>query len=256
VRLATWNVNSLSARWPRVSEWVRRHEPDVLMLQETKQDDVRFPFAELAELGYESAHLGFGQWNGVAVISRVGLSNVELGLAGDEEARHVAATCGPLRCHSCYVPNGRALDDPHYAYKLRWLESLRESLAARPGAERTVVAGDFNVAPADLDVWDPAAFVGQTHASGPERDAIAAILETGLFDSVRELHPDEALYTWWDYRQAAYTKNQGLRIDLVLLDERTMAAAREGYVDLEARVGEKPSDHAPVVVELDEALLS
>jgi exodeoxyribonuclease-3 len=256
VILATWNVNSLSARWPRVSEWVRQHEPDVLLLQETKQDDARFPYAELAELGYESAHLGFGQWNGVAVISRVGLSDVELGLDGDEEARHVVATCGGLRCHSCYVPNGRSLEDPHYAYKLRWLESLRTRLSTRPAGERTVVGGDFNVAPSDLDVWDPAAFVGQTHASAPERDAISAILSTGLVDAVRELHPDEVIYSWWDYRQAAFTKGHGLRIDLMLVDPATMAATAEAYVDLEARVGEKPSDHAPVVVVVSEGSLS
>jgi exodeoxyribonuclease-3 len=256
VRVVSWNVNSLSARWPRVSDWVRHHDPDVLLLQETKQDDARFPYAEFAELGYESAHLGFGQWNGVAVISKVGLADVELGLAGDEEARHVAATCGRLRCHSCYVPNGRALDDPHYAYKLRWLESLRDGLARRPTSEPTLVGGDFNVAPADLDVWDPAAFVGQTHASAPERQAIAAILDTGLHDAVRELHPEEVIYTWWDYRQAAYTKGWGLRIDLMLVDAATMSATSEGYVDLEARVGEKPSDHAPVVLTIDEAQLS
>jgi len=256
VRVATWNVNSLGARWPRVAHWVREHSPDVLMIQETKQSDDRFPYAEFAELGYESAHLGQGQWNGVAIVSRVGLRDVAPGLAGDDEARHIAATCGPLRLHSCYVPNGRALDDPHYEYKLRWLDSLRDALAARDESERTVVAGDFNVAPSDLDCWDPAALAGQTHVSEPERRAIGEIEATGLIDLARELHPSEPCFTWWDYRRSSYARDWGLRIDLVLVDAAVAAASTACWVDRAEREGDKPSDHAPVVLDLDEQRLS
>lgn len=250
MKVATWNVNSLGARWPRVSEWIQMHAPDVLLLQETKQNDAKFPFAELAEMGYESAHLGFGQWNGVAIVSKVGLTDVVAGLDGDEEARHIAATCAGVRVHSCYVPNGRALDDPHYQYKLRWLASLRDLLAARPLDQRTIVGGDFNIAPSDQDCWDPEALRGQTHVSDAEREALAAIVSTGLVDITRTLHPDEPCFSWWDYRQASFGRGWGLRIDLLLVDPETARLATDSYVDREARKGVKPSDHAPVVVEI------
>jgi exodeoxyribonuclease-3 len=252
VRVATWNVNSLTARWPRVSAWVIEHQPDVLLMQETKQTDAKFPFAEFAEIGYESAHYGQVQWNGVAIVSRVGLEQIEVGLDGDEEARFISARCAGVRMMSCYVPNGRALDDPHYQYKLRWLESLRERLTVRALDEPLVVAGDFNIAPTDLDCWDPAALAGQTHVSELERAALAAVINTGLVDAVRTLHPSEPCFTWWDYRQASFGRGWGLRIDLVLLDEASSSTLRVAYVDREARKGDKPSDHAPVVVEFDE----
>ncbi len=251
MRVATWNVNSLTARWPRVEQWVAQNAPDVLLVQETKQTDARFPFEGFAELGYESAHHGQGQWNGVAIASRVGLEGVERGLDGDAEARLIAATCAGVRVHSCYVPNGRALDDPHYAYKLDWLARLADRLGARAPGAPTVVGGDFNVAPADLDCYDPSAFVGATHVSEPERAALRALEATGLVDVTRALHPDDVIYSWWDYRNGAFHRGWGLRIDLLYADAAMAARASASFVDRDARKGEKPSDHAPVVADFD-----
>lgn len=249
MKIATWNVNSLTARFARVSQWIVENEPDVVLIQETKMTDAKFPFEAFAALGYEAAHYGQGQWNGVAILSRVGLSNVTRGFGDDDpEARYIAATCGGLRVHSCYVPNGRALDNDHYAYKLRWLAALAETLATRDA--ETIVGGDFNVAPEDIDCYDPAAFVGATHVSAPERAALAALEATGLVDITRRLHPGEVIYSWWDYRNGAFHRGWGLRIDLLYLDEALAARATASYVDRNARKGEKPSDHAPVVVEL------
>ncbi len=256
MKVATWNVNSLTARWPRVEAWLKESGVDVVLIQETKQNDAKFKFDGFKGLGYESAHFGQGQWNGVAILSRVGLSDVVRGFGEpDEEARIISARCGPLRVYSCYVPNGRALEDPHYQYKLRWLESLRVRLAARPLDERVVVGGDFNVAPSDLDCYDPTQFVGATHVSEPEREAIRALEATGLVDIARAHHPDEPEFTWWDYRNGSFRRAWGLRIDLLLVDQITAVAARSTVVDRDARKGEKPSDHAPVIVELDDAQL-
>lgn len=250
MKLATWNVNSLTARRARVLEWLEAQRPDVVMIQETKLRDGAFPDGDFGALGYEAAHYGQGQWNGVALLSRVGLADVERGLS-DGEARLIGATCGGLRAYSCYVPNGRSLDDPHYAYKLRWLDELRGRLAGRDPATPVVVAGDFNVAPADRDVWDPSALEGMTHVSAPERAALAGVAATGLVDAVRALHPDDPCFTWWDYRGGAFHRGWGLRIDLVYLDAALAPRLRAAYVDRDARKGTKPSDHAPVVVELD-----
>ena len=250
MKVATWNVNSLQARWARVQQWIIEHQPDVLLVQETKMSDEKFPHAACAELGYEAAHHGQGQWNGVAILSRVGLSGVQRGFGdADAEARFIAADCAGVRVHSCYVPNGRSLQDPHYVYKLAWLGTLREQLSAVTGAR--IVGGDFNVAPTDLDCYDPAAFVGATHVSDPERAALSALEATGLVDITRRLHPTKTIYSWWDYRNGSFHRGWGLRIDLLYLDESLVARARASYVDREARKGEKPSDHAPVVVELD-----
>jgi len=251
VKVATWNVNSLNARWPRVNEWLERHQPDVVLVQETKQTDEKFPFAALAALGYDAAHHGQGQWNGVAILSRTELTDVQRGLGDDVEARFIAATSRGLRFHSCYVPNGRALDDPHYAYKLRWLEALRVLLAERDRAQPLIVGGDFNVALSDLDVYDPTAFVGATHVSEPERAALRALLATDLVDLVRQRNLDEPEFTWWDYRNGSFRRGWGLRIDYLLADAVTASRVRDVHVDREARKGEKPSDHAPVVAELD-----
>lgn len=250
MKVVTWNVNSLTARYARVTEWITANAPDVVLLQETKMTDAKFPTAGFAELGYESAHYGQGQWNGVAVLSRVGLEDVSRGF-GDEdpEARLIGATCGGVRVYSCYVPNGRALDNDHYAYKLRWLAALAALLAER--TQPTIAGGDFNVTPTDMDCYDPAAFVGATHVSAPERAALAAIEATGLVDITRRLHPEETIYSWWDYRNGAFHRGWGLRIDLLYLDESLAARASASYVDRNARKGEKPSDHAPVVVEID-----
>jgi exodeoxyribonuclease III len=250
VRVATWNVNSLNARLARVVSWLEANRPDVLLLQETKLKDDAFPTGAFADLGYACAHHGQGQWNGVAIVSRVGLADVERGLS-DGEARLIGATCGGLRAYSCYVPNGRALEDPHYAFKLRWLEELRVRLEGRDRTTPAVVGGDFNVAPTDLDVWDPAALAGMTHVSGPERAALEALASTGLVDVVRRLHPDEPCFTWWDYRGGAFHRGWGMRIDLVYLDPALAERVTGAFIDRDARKGDKPSDHAPVVVDLD-----
>ena len=259
MRLATWNVNSLKARLPRVLDWVDTREPDVLCLQETKLAADAFPTAALEERGYTCVHHGQGRWNGVAVCSRVGLDDVERGFPGQPEfdgvaeARAVAATCGGVRVWSVYVPNGRAVDDPHYAYKLAWLEALRAHVADS-GTEAAAVVGDFNVAPEDTDVWDPSLFVGSTHVTGPERAAVAGFLEAGLVDVVRARHGAQehpALHTYWDYRAGAFHKKMGMRIDLVLAGAPVAARAVQVFVDREARKGSGPSDHAPVVVDLD-----
>ena len=250
MRVATWNVNSLNARWPRVVEFLETRDVDVVLLQETKQKDEKFPFDALREMGYESAHFGLNQWNGVAVLSRVGLSDVVKGFGQpDEEARVIAATCGGVRVMSCYIPNGRALDNPHYTYKLEWLATLRERVAGHDHTVPLVVGGDFNVAPTDLDCWDPSAFVGATHVSEPERRAISALLETGLVDAARHFNTEDPLFTWWDYRNGSFRRAWGLRIDLLLCSPSLMANASSCVVDRDARKGEKPSDHAPVIVE-------
>ncbi len=249
MRVATWNVNSVRARIERIVPWLEESAPDVVLLQETKADDGQFPSATLAALGYESAHYGQGRWNGVAILSRVGLRAVERGLA-DGEARMISALCGPLRATSCYVPNGRALDDPHFAAKLRWLDALRDRREDRDRGVPEVIGGDFNVAPADLDCYDPASFVGATHVSGAERAALDALEATGLTDAWRHLHPHEPGYTWWDYRAGAFHLDHGLRIDLLLVEDSLVPALEAATVDREARRGPKPSDHAPVWIDL------
>ncbi len=251
MKVVTWNVNSLTARWLRVEEWISRHAPDIVLVQETKQNDDKFPFAALTALGYECAHYGQGQWNGVAIASRVGIEDVQRGLGDDPEARFIAATCNGLRVYSCYVPNGRSLDDPHYEYKLRWLESLRVLLRDRDRAQPLMVGGDFNVALSDFDVYDPSVFEGATHVSAPERAAIAALVATDLVDLGRHFHPDEPSFTWWDYRNGSFHRGWGLRIDYLFADATTATRVTDAYVDREARKGEKPSDHAPVVAELN-----
>ena len=250
MKIATWNVNSLTARWPRVKDWIEHHQPDVLLLQETKQTDDQFPFVPLSELGYESAHCGTGRWNGVAIVSRVGIEDVRRGLEGDSEARLIGATCQGLRVYSCYVPNGRALDHPHYVYKLRWLDSLRQLVAERNPRLPVVLGGDFNVALTDADVYDPSAFVGATHVSLSERIALRALLDTGLVDLSPHLNAGTNNFTWWDYRSGSFHRGWGMRIDYLFADSLTSQRFARVYVDRDARKGEKPSDHAPVVGEL------
>ena len=250
MKIATWNVNSLTARWPRVEAWLIDKSPDVVLIQETKQTDAKFPFAELAALGYESAHYGQGQWNGVAIFSRVGLDDVMRGFGDDDpEARVIGATCGDVRVYSCYVPNGRALDDPHYEYKLRWLANLERLVESRDRSTHVVVGGDFNVTPTDFDCYDPSVFVGATHVSEPEREALRRLEHTGLVDLTRSLNPLEPCFSWWDYRNGSFRRGWGLRIDLLYVDQGLYEKATASYVDRDARKGEKPSDHAPVVGE-------
>ncbi|GLW18058.1 exodeoxyribonuclease III [Streptomyces sp. NBRC 13847] len=258
MRIATWNVNSITARLPRLLAWLESSGTDVLCLQETKCTAEQFPREALRELGYEAAVHADGRWNGVALLSRVGLEDVVTGLPGGpeydgvQEPRAVSATCGAARVWSVYVPNGREVDHAHYAYKLGWFEALRTAVAEDAAGPRPfAVLGDYNVAPADEDVWDPAAFVGATHVTPAERAALAALREAGLSDVVpRPLKYDHP-YTYWDYRQLAFPKNRGMRIDLVYGNEPFAKAVSDAYVDREERKGKGASDHAPVVVDLD-----
>jgi exodeoxyribonuclease-3 len=252
MRFATWNVNSVKARLPRLQEWLSSTKPDVLCVQETKVAD----FPDISDLGYEVAHFGQGRWNGVAVLSRVGLSDVRQGFPGEpgfpeQEARYVSALCGGIRFASVYVPNGRTPEDPHYTYKLAWLAALRTSLKDDLAAGPLVVAGDFNVAPTDDDVWDPAVFVGSTHVTPPERDALAAIRDLGLRDIVGRPLKGDRPFTYWDYRAGMFHMNKGMRIDLVLATPDLAGQVSDAVIDREARKGKGPSDHAPIVVDIE-----
>jgi exodeoxyribonuclease-3 len=262
VRIATWNVNSAKQRIPRLMPWLDERRPDVVCLQETKLADDAFTEllgSELADRGYEVALHGEAAWNGVAILSRVGLDDVVAGL-GDgapgfphPEARAVSATCGGIRVVSVYVPNGRTPDSEHYQYKLAWLASLQDMVAAGDAAT-TVVMGDINIAPSDDDVFDPDAYVGQTHVTPPERAALADLQAAGLHDVVRDHWPDERVFTYWDYRAGMFHQDLGMRIDLVLAGSAVAERVQAAWVDRKARKGKGPSDHAPVIVDLDEAL--
>jgi exodeoxyribonuclease-3 len=257
--VATWNVNSVKQRVPRLLPWLDQRRPDVLCLQETKLTDAAFTELlgeELGRRGYAVAQHGEGQWNGVAILSKVGLDDVVPGLAGapgfpHPEARAVSATCAGIRVHSVYVPNGRVPDSDHYRYKLAWLAALREQLATGP--DEAVVCGDMNIAPTDADVFDPEAYVGQTHVTPPERAALAELQKLGLRDVVRERWPAERVFTYWDYRAGMFHRDLGMRIDLVLASAPVAGRVRAAWVDRQARKGSGPSDHAPVIVDLDEA---
>lgn len=257
MRLATWNVNSLKARLPRVEEWILDIGPDVVCLQETKSTDGAFPEKFFADLGYESVHHGQGQWNGVAIVSRVGLDDPVSGFAdgsdADPEARLITATCGGVRVSSVYVPNGRDLENDHYRYKLAWMARLHRHLEVdtRPSAA-VIVAGDFNIAPDDRDVHDPAKFVGATHVSDPERRSLQELEQWGLTDLFRHHYDGDRMFSWWDYRAGAFNKGEGLRIDLILGTATVCARSHWTIIDRQARKGEKPSDHSPVVVDLDD----
>ncbi len=264
MRIATWNVNSLRARMDRVLAFLERHDVDVLALQETKAKPEQLDLAALEAAGYEVAAHGLNQWNGVALISRVGLTDVRTALpdvpsfpedgTGVVEARALSGIVGDgLRIWSLYVPNGREIDHPHYAYKLRWLEALRaegtRELAADPSA-RVALVGDFNVAPQDEDVWDMDFFEGKTHVTEPERAAFRAVVEAGYADVVRGDHPGPGVYTYWDYQQLRFPKREGMRIDFVLGSPAVESAVTGSFIDREERKGKGASDHAPVVVDL------
>ncbi len=257
MRIATWNVNSLTARLPRVEEWIEYARPDVLCLQETKQADAAFPHGAFAALGYDTAHHGDGRWNGVALVSKVGLEAVTTGLGSTAEdgqgTRVIGADCGGVRVYSVYVPNGRSLDSEHYPAKLAWLARLRALLeeTATP-QDDVVVCGDFNVAPEDRDVWDVRQFDGMTHVSEPERTALADLESWGLVDVFRRLYPDaDRLYSWWDYRGGSFHRHRGMRIDLILATAGLADRATYALIDRQARKGEKPSDHTPVFVDVE-----
>jgi exodeoxyribonuclease-3 len=259
VRIATWNVNSVKQRAPRLLPWLDEREPDVVCLQETKLADDKFAEllgAELEDRGYAVASHGEATWNGVAILSRVGLDDVVSGFDGapgfpHPEARALAATCAGVRMVCVYVPNGRVPGSEHYQYKLAWLGSLREALASAPDA--TVVCGDMNIAPTDDDVFDPDAYIGQTHVTPPERAALAAVEELGFRDIVRDRWPDDRVFTYWDYRAGMFHQDLGMRIDLVLATAAVADRVRAAWVDRKARKGKGPSDHAPVIIDLDEA---
>ncbi len=256
MRLVTWNVNSLRVRLERIEQWLREVQPDIVCMQETKLADDAFPALTFESLGYQTAHYGQGQWNGVAILSRVGLDDVVAnfgqGIEPDPDARILTATCGGMRVSTCYVPNGRALGDDHYQYKLSWLDRLMTMLARDTTASGdVVVAGDFNIAPTDVDVYDPSKFVGATHVSEPERSRLGTLTKWGLVDLFRQQHPDAAkVYSWWDYRAGDFHQGRGLRIDLVLASASVARRCEWVAIDRNARKGDKPSDHAPVIVDL------
>ncbi len=261
MRLATWNVNSIRSRIDRVEAFLQRHDIDVLALQETKARDDQFPMMGLDAMGYEVASYGLDQWNGVAVVSRVGLTDVELGFEGMPsygeppavEARAVGATCGGIRMWSLYVPNGRAVGDPHLDYKLRWLGALRHAAATwrehQPDLP-TALAGDWNIAPTDEDVWDMAVFAKSTHITPPERAAFQAVVDAGFADLVRPYVTGPEGFTYWDYYRQRFERNKGMRIDFVLGSPTLQSRVTHAFVDRDARAGKGASDHAPIVVEL------
>ncbi|ORW00966.1 exodeoxyribonuclease III [Mycobacterium kyorinense] len=285
MRLATWNVNSIRTRLDRVLDWLRRADVDVLAMQETKCADDQFPALPFFELGYEVAHCGFNQWNGVAIASRVGLDDIEVGFDGQPswsskprgdrkrgeagrsgsppaaeaaaaaEARALAATCGGIRVWSLYVPNGRALGDPHYTYKLNWLAALRVTaegwLRDDPSAQIALV-GDWNIAPTDDDVWSVDYYRGCTHVSEAERKAFNAIVDAQFADVVRPFTPGPGVYTYWDYTQLAFPKGRGMRIDFILASPALAARVTGAQIVRDERKGKAPSDHAPVLVDLRE----
>lgn len=262
MRIATWNVNSIRSRIDRVVGLLERHDLDVLTLQETKCRDDQFPSMPIDALGYEIAHHGLNQWNGVAIISRVGLEDVQVGFPemptyGDpavSEARALGATCGGVRVWSLYVPNGREVGHEHYAYKLDWLARLRDAAAgwlAANAQAQVVLAGDWNIAPTDEDVWDPAFFEGKTHVTPPERAAFEAVVDAGYADLVRPYTPGPGVYTYWDYTQLRFPKKQGMRIDFALGTPAVQKRVTDAFIDREERKGKGASDHAPVIVTLD-----
>jgi exodeoxyribonuclease III len=274
MRIATWNVNSLKARQEAVEKWLARAEPDVLLIQETKLSDADAPVMPMRMLGYEMAHHGEGRWNGVAILSRVGLSDIvtnfgdgpvrdssagaSVAVSEDDfnpfdEARMVSAVCGGVRVASLYAPNGRVVGSPFYDGKLRWFERLGRWLAeTQSPSEPVVLGGDYNVTPSDIDVWSPAKAHGGTHVSEPERAALAALRAWGLTDTYRSLQPEGGRFSWWDYRAGMFHKNEGMRIDLLYASAPVAARVVWAEIDREARKGPPtPSDHAPVVIDLD-----
>lgn len=259
MRIVTWNVNSIGARLERVLAWLELNKPDVLALQELKCTDDAFPLMPIQALGYEVATLGTGRWNGVALLSRVGLADVTRGLIGQpqyeeaDEPRAIGATCGGVRVWSVYVPNGREPDHAHYSYKLEWFAALKATAAAElaqsPERPFTII-GDYNVAPTDADVWDIAKFENSTHVTPGERQALADVLSAGLVEVMPRALKGEP-FTFWDYRQASFGRGWGMRIDLIYANQLFADAVSDAYIDREERKGKGASDHAPVVVDVE-----
>ncbi len=260
MRLATWNINSVRARIDRLTAWLDRSDVDIVAIQETKVPDEKFPIARITELGYQVAHHGTDQWNGVAVLSRVGIDDVQVGVPGlppfgdpaVTEARAIGVLCGGIRVWSLYVPNGRAIGDPHYDYKLAWLGVLHDygakALAAQPNAQ-IALCGDFNIAPTDDDIWSVDYYRGCTHVTQPERQAFSSVVDAGFSDIVRPYHPGPGVYTYWDYTRLAFQKRRGMRIDFTLASPALAARVTGAVIDRAERKGKLPSDHAPVIVE-------
>jgi exodeoxyribonuclease-3 len=254
MRLATWNVNSLGARLPRVEAWIQQVQPDVLCLQETKCADDAFPSMDVSMWGYESVPHGEGRWNGVAILSRIGATDVRPGLDDadlDIEARLLTVRCGDVDVITAYVPNGRSLDAPQYEQKLKWLARLQALLVDRydPAVDQVVLCGDLNIAPDDRDVYDPAMYVGSTHTSPAERAAFQGLLDWGMVDVFRKHFDAGGLFSWWDYRAGNFHKHKGMRIDHILATPALADRSAAILIDRNARKGEKPSDHAPMVVD-------
>jgi exodeoxyribonuclease-3 len=280
MRIATWNVNSLNARLPRVEEWLAQRSPDVLLMQETKLFDEAAPDMAFQMAGYELAHHGEGRWNGVAIASKVGIEDVvtnfgdgpvrraggpaagtataealeaEASLAPGDEARMISAVCGGVRVVSIYAPNGRALDTPFYRAKLAWFDRLNRWLREeRSPAEALVIGGDYNVAPEDMDVYDMAAYQNSTHVSEPERAAMAAMRDWGLVDAYRLHHPEPGKFSWWDYRAGNFHKGLGMRIDHLYVTRSVADRCTTAEIDRDARKGKLPSDHAPLYMDLSD----
>jgi len=254
MRLATWNVNSLKVRLPHLTEWVAHAKPDVICLQETKTEDAKFPGAEVEAAGYRAAYAGQKTYNGVAILATQQPTGVSVGIPGhdDEQKRVLAATFGDTRVICLYAPNGQAVGSDKYDYKLRWYGALRawlvEEIKRHP---RLAVLGDLNVAPEDRDVHDPKAWEGQVHVSEPERQAFHSLLEIGLKDAFRLFEQPEKIYSWWDYRMMAFRRNAGLRIDHILLSDALAARCIACSIDKAPRKLERPSDHAPVLADID-----
>ncbi|WP_080796758.1 exodeoxyribonuclease III [Corynebacterium pacaense] len=260
MRIANWNVNSARTRADRMVEFLTRNDVDILLVQETKCRDDQFPTGRFTAIGYHVAHFGLDQWNGVAIISRVGIKDVHTQFPGQPgfnknpaapqltEARAIGALCGGVRVWSLYVPNGREIADPHYDYKLRWLFALRNHVAEILGADpsaRLLLGGDFNIAPTDADVWDISAFEGKTHVTEPERAAFEQLLEAGLSETT----PGPGTFTYWDYKGARFLRGEGMRIDFQLASPALASTATGSFVDVDERRGRGASDHAPVIVD-------
>lgn len=252
--IASWNVNSLRARIPAVFKWLKKNQPDVLCLQETKCKDEHIPFEEFKALGYEVAHNGINHWNGVAILSKNKLGKISRSFSKPsplDEPRFIQANYGGIEIINVYVPNGRELDDPHYLYKLKWLKQLHAYLKNKELHKKScLIMGDFNVAPADIDVYNPARWKNRTHTSVAERKAISKLYELGFIDTARHLNPQNPQYSWWNYRANCFEKNFGLRIDLMLASTKLLPRLKSCEVDIKERGSVRPSDHAPVILEL------
>ena len=254
MKIATWNVNSLKVRLPHVMEWLVQNQPDVLCLQETKQEDINFPMAVLNEAGYQTTFSGQKTYNGVAILSRAPQENIQVGIPQfeDQQKRVLAATVQGVRIVNVYIPNGQSLDSDKYQYKLAWLEALTTWLEAEIKAHpRLVLLGDYNIAPEDRDVHDPLAWVGQVLVSAPERDAFQALINLGMHDSFRLFEQAEKSFSWWDYRMNAFRRDLGMRIDHILISAPLVSSCKSVLIDREIRKAERPSDHVPVMMDLD-----